>query len=252
MKRLSKILMFTALLSLAYAAPAMAHSLWLETPAGIPAAGKKLDLNVGFNEGFEIVDILKGSVDSIPAPTLEGKNGNVGISLKPKGPNYAYVTEKALSKGSYMAFTDYKPFVMKHGQGKNRYFMTAKHLVNVADGNDAEVATKAFGKSKLEIVPLANPSTIKAGQPLQVQVLFEGKPLARTELLGDFRGFNPAGSWGLAKAFYCKTGKEGKLDFIAAKGGLWILKARHAVPNEDKTEADANVYLSTLTFFVKE
>ena len=252
MKFFSKVLVCAALLALACAAPAMAHSLWLETPSASPEAGKKLDLNIGFNEGFEVVDILKNSVESIPAPTMEGKGGAISFSLKSGGPNYAYVSAKNLAKGSYMAFTDYKPFDMKHGETKNKYFMTAKHLVNVAGGDDAEVVTKAFGKSKLEIVPLANPSSIEPGQTLPVQVLFDGKPLSRTELLGDYRGFNPAGSWGLAKAFYCKTDKDGKLDFIPARGGLWVLKARHAVPNEDKSDVAASVYLSTFTFFVKQ
>jgi uncharacterized GH25 family protein len=85
-----------------------------------------------------------------------------------------------------------------------------------------------------------------------VQVLYEGKPLPRATVLGDFRGFNPAGSWGLAKAFYCLTDKEGKVDFLPVKGGLWILKVRHAVPNEDKSEAADTVHLSNLTFYVSE
>ena len=252
MRLFSKAFMFATLLTLATAAPAMAHSLWLETPKAAPVAGEKLDLNVGFNEGFEVVDILKNSVESIPAPTMEGKDGPVSLSLKANGPNYAYESSKPLGKGSYMAFTEYKPFVMKHGEAKNKYFMAGKHLVSVGGGSDLDIITKPFGKARLEIVPLVDPASITAGQVMPVQVLFDGKPLVRTELLGDFRGFNPAGSWGLAKAFYCRTGKEGKLDFIAAKGGLWVLKARHAVPNEDKTEADATVYLATFTFFVKQ
>jgi len=252
MKFSSKVSVFAILLTMACATFVQAHSLWLETPAAVPVASEKLDVNIGFNEGFEVVEILKNSVELIPAPTMEGKAGTVNFSLKSDGPNYAYASDKPVDKGSYMAFATYKPFVMKHGEAKNNYIMTAKHLVNVANGDDTEIVTKAFGKAKLEIVPLANPSSIKAGEILPVQVLFEGKPLVRTELLGDFRGFNPAGSWGLAKAFYCKTNKEGKLDFIPAKGGLWILKARHEVPNEDKTEAAATVYLSTFTFFVKE
>ncbi|MDR2422062.1 MAG: DUF4198 domain-containing protein, partial [Deltaproteobacteria bacterium] len=106
------------------------------------------------------------------------------------------------------------------------------------------------GKSTLEIVPLSNPASLKAGGSLKVQVLFEGKPLAREAVLGDFRGFNPAGSWGLAKAFYCMTDKNGEVDFLPVKDGLWILKVRHAVPNKDKSEAVETVYLSNLTFFV--
>ncbi len=252
MKRSHKLTLLSALCMILGASPALAHSLWLEAPLASPEAQKVMDLNVGFNEGFEIVDILKDSVASIAAPSMEGKAGTIEFKLKQDGPNYAYASTKPVGKGTYMAFANYKPFIMKHGEAKNNYIMTAKELINVGGGDDAEIVTKAFGKSKLEIIPLANPSTLKAGGTLPVKVLFDGAPLKRTELLGDFRGFNPAGSWGVAKAFYCKTDKDGNLNFIPAKGGFWILKARHEVPNEDKTEADSTVYLSTFTFYVAE
>ena len=230
---------------------AAAHTLWLETLEAAPKAGQALEVNVGFNEGFEITDILEQSVAMIDAPVMLGKDGEYKFKLK-GGPNYAYVSEKTVPAGSYVIFDDYKPFVMGHGDNpKNNYIMTAKHIVNIGGGND-EMVTKPQNKSKLELVPLANPSTLKAGGSLSVQVLFDGKPLKRAELMGDFRGFNPAGSWGLAKAFYCKTDKDGKVDFLPTKGGLWILKVRHAVENEDKSEAAETVYLSNVTFFVAE
>jgi uncharacterized GH25 family protein len=241
----------SALLLIFCASPARAHSLWLETAEAAPPAGQALEVNVGFNEGFEITDIIEESLPMIAAPRLTGQDGD--ISFKPKGgPNYAYVSEKPVAAGSYLIFAGYKPFLMGHGDGpKNNYIMTGKHLVNVGGGED-ELVVKPQTKSGLEITPLANPSGLKAGGSLPVQVLFDGQPLKRAELFGDFRGFNPAGSWGLAKAFYCKTDKDGKLDFIPAKGGLWILKVRHAVPNEDKSEAAATVYLSNLTFRVAD
>jgi uncharacterized GH25 family protein len=233
------------------ASGAMAHSLWLEAQEASPPAGQPLKINVGFNEGFELADIIEQAVESVEAPAAASSAGEV--ALKPAGgKNYEYVTEAPAAAGSYVAWISYKPFVMGHGEGKkNRYFMTGKAVVNVGGASD-DFPTKPVGKSQLEIVPLANPSTLRAGGSLPVQVLFEGKPLPRAELMGDFRGFNPAGSWGLAKAFYCRTDKDGKVDFLPLKGGLWILKVRHAVPNEDTSEAAETVYLSNLTFVVGE
>jgi len=241
------------------AAPALAHSLWLETAEAAPRPGKTLELDVGFNEGFEIVDILKQSVEMISAPLMIGKDGEFKFKLKAGEPNYAYVSEKPVPAGSYVAFADYKPFLMGHGDSpKNNYIMSAKHIFNVGavanmgPSKEADLVTTPQNKSKLEIVPLANPASLKAGGSMSVQVLYDGKPLPRAELMGDFRGFNPAGSWGLAKAFYCKTDKNGKVDFLPTKGGLWILKVRHAIPNEDKTEAAETVYLSNVTFRVAD
>lgn len=241
----------SALLLFVWASSASAHSLWLETVEAQPKAGQPLEVNVGFNEGFEVTDILEQSVPMISAPRLVGKDGEVGFKLKGKT-NYAYVSEKPIPAGSYLLFSEYKPFVMGHGDApKNNYIMTTKLVVNMGDGKD-ELVVKPQNNAKLEIVPLENPSGLKAGGSLPVQVFFEGKPLKRAEVFGDFRGFNPAGSWGLAKAFYCKTDKDGKVDFLPAKGGLWILKVRHAVPNEDKSETAETVYLSNVTFRVND
>lgn len=246
-----KTSLLSALFVLLCAPLALAHTLWVEVPSKDIPADKPLDVNIGFNEGFEVVEILKQSVEMIAPPVMLGKGGET--KFKAKGTtNYAYESETPVAEGSYLIFADYKPFIMGHGEGaKNNYIMTAKHLINVGKGND-DLVVKPQNKSKLEIVPLENPANLKAGGTLPVQVLFDGKPLKRATLLGDFRGFNPAGSWGLAKAFYCNTDKDGKVNFLPTKGGLWILKVRHAVPNEDKTEAAETVYLSNVTFFVGE
>jgi uncharacterized GH25 family protein len=230
---------------------AKAHTIWLETPESSPPAGQSLKIDLGFNEGFEVVEVIKEGLGNYDDPYVLGPKGEIKTKLA-GGPNYAYVTESPVEEGGYLGFIAYKPFVMGHGEGpKNKYFMTGKHVINIGKGGD-ELITKPQGKSTLELVPLSNPKNLKAGGSLSLQVLYEGKPLPRAEVLGDFRGFNPAGSWGLAKAFYCKTDKEGKVDFLPVKGGLWILKVRHAVPNEDKTEASDTVHLSNITFYVGE
>ncbi|MDR1040534.1 MAG: DUF4198 domain-containing protein [Deltaproteobacteria bacterium] len=233
------------------ASAALAHSLWLETPEAASPADRPLRLDVGFNEGFEVVDILDVAIDQIAAPVLLSESGETAMKLS-GGKNYEYVTDAPVKAGSYLAYDQYEPFVMGHGEGpKNRYFMTTKAVVNVG-GAAGDFPTRPLGKAQLEIVPLANPAGLKAGGSLSVQVLYDGKPLPRAMLLGDFRGFNPAGSWGLAKAFYCMTDKDGKADFLPVKGGLWILKVRHAIPNEDKSEAAETVHLANVTFRVAD
>ncbi|MDR1041883.1 MAG: DUF4198 domain-containing protein [Deltaproteobacteria bacterium] len=116
----------------------------------------------------------------------------------------------------------------------------------------ASPADRPLGKAQLEIVPLANQAGLKAGGSISGQVLYDGKPLPRAMLLGDFRGFNTAASWGLAKAFCCMTDQDGKADFLPVKGGLWILKVHHAIPNEDKSEAAETVHLANVTFRVAD
>jgi uncharacterized GH25 family protein len=252
-RQLTLVLMSLVILfvgGLFWVTEARSHSLWLETETSKVPADQVLEFNVGFNEGFEVVDILEEGIPNISAPIILGPSGEITTKLS-GGKNYEYVTEKPLEVGSYLGFTEYKPFVMGHGEGpKNKYFMTNKFAFNVGGAVSNDLVTKPQGKSALEIVPLTNPASLKAGGSLKVQVLFEGKPLTKATVLGDFRGFNPAGSWGLAKAFYCNTDKNGEVDFLPVRDGLWILKVRHAVPNQDKSEATETVYLSNLTFFV--
>ncbi|MDR2354503.1 MAG: DUF4198 domain-containing protein [Deltaproteobacteria bacterium] len=230
---------------------AKAHTIWLETPVVSPPADEPLRIDLGFNEGFEVVEVISQGLGNYEDPYILGPEGEIKTKLA-GGPNYEYVTVSPIKAGGYLGFIAYKPFEMGHGGGpKNRYFMTGKHVINVGKSSDG-IITKPQGKSALEIVPLANPNTLRAGGSLKFQVLFEGKPLARATVLGDFRGFNPAGSWGLAKAFYCLTDKEGKVDFLPTKSGLWILKVRHPVPSPDTTEVAEIVHLSNITFFVSD
>ncbi|MDR2461476.1 MAG: DUF4198 domain-containing protein [Deltaproteobacteria bacterium] len=228
----------------------LAHSLWVEAPEN-PAKDEPVKVDIGFNDLFEPIAISDSSVSKISAPTVIGVNGEILTKLS-GGANYEYVTETPLSEGGYLAYVEYEPFLSaRENEPNNRFFMTGKHIINIGASND-ELITKPQGKTALELVTLANPKTLKAGGSLPLQVYYDGKPLAGAEVYGDYRGFNPPGSWGLAKAFYCKADKEGKLDFIPAKGGLWMLKVRNYVPNEDTSEAAQTVHVHTLTFYVAE
>jgi uncharacterized GH25 family protein len=230
---------------------AKAHTLWLETPESSPPANQPLKVDIGFNDGFELIDIIEGSVPKISTPVIVGKDGEIKTKAA-GGPNYAFVSETPIKDGGYLAFTEYEPFVMGHGDTpKNRYYMTGKAVVNVGKTDDSLIV-KPLGKSALEIVPLANPNTLKAGGSLPVQVYFDGKPLPRATVLGEFRGFNPKGSWGLAKAFYCVTDKDGKVDFLPVKGGLWMLKVRHVAGNDAEEGVSEIVHITDITFRVSD
>ena len=253
MKHVSGSLALALFLTAFGGLPAQAHSLWLESGESCHEAGKKLTINVGFNEEFELAEIPEGSVAYISVPILEGREGSLPLSQE-KHPGYAWKTAPAGQPGSYVAFCEYRPFIMKYGREgqKNRYFLTAKHVMNVGGRQDSEFVSRALGKSRLEIVPLDDPAGLKVGETLPIQVLFDGKPIERAEITGSFRGFYPPGKWGTAKAFYCRTDKEGRVDFIPARSGLWVVRVRHAVPDDRQDEAKESVHISTLTFHVQQ
>ncbi|MDR1039879.1 MAG: DUF4198 domain-containing protein [Deltaproteobacteria bacterium] len=242
-----------AFLALSATSPALAHSLWLETPEADVPAGAPARIDVGFNDGFTVNEIVPVAIPKIKAPMLATESGEIPTALAGEK-NWEFTTESDVAAGSYVAWSEYDPVMSSHGAKgakKTRYLMTAKAVVNVG-GASGDFPTKPLGKAALELVPLANPAALKAGGSLPVLVLFDGKPLPRATLLGDFRGFNPPDGWGPAKAFYCLTDKDGKADFLPVKGGLWILSVHHAVPEADDSEASETMHVANVTFRVAE
>lgn len=67
----------------------------------------------------------------------------------------------------------------------------SKALVNLS-ATDQSFAV-AVG-DRLEIVPAANPATLKVGDELPVRVLFEGQPLG-TAVYATYQGFSTPGLW---------------------------------------------------------
>jgi uncharacterized GH25 family protein len=66
---------------------ARSHSLWLETESAKVPANQPLKVNVGFNEGFEVVDILEEGIPNISAPIILGPDGEFTAKLA-GGKNY--------------------------------------------------------------------------------------------------------------------------------------------------------------------
>ncbi|MDR1079583.1 MAG: DUF4198 domain-containing protein [Deltaproteobacteria bacterium] len=223
-----------------------AHCLWLETPEEEVPAGERMRIDVGLNDGFEVTDVPDIALPKIKAPTVASESGETP-ALPSGGRNYEYLTASPVRAGSCVAWTEYEPVVLSHGEGRNLYVLTSKAVINAGGASDA-FPTRPLGKAALEIVPLANPSGLKADGSLPVRVLFEGKPLPGAALLGDFRGFNPKGSLGAAKAYYCLTDGDGMAEFLPTRGGLWVLTVRHAVPNAERSEADETVHVANVTF----
>lgn len=93
----------------------------------------------------------------------------------------------------------------------------------------------------LEIIPLQDPLSLKAGAVLPVQVLLLGKPLRNVRLEADY--VNRAGDKTAAK-----TDSNGRVGVRIANEGLNVL----AVEFDQKTPSDPNVdvvsHLATLSF----
>lgn len=253
MKQLKSLTVVAAMsLTLALAGLAQAHDLWLS--ANQPAEGKALSVLVGYGHGFPAGEEIEFDVlDPVEIIGAQGK-----IATKP-GQKQEFVSDAPLAAGTYVVTGGRKAqWYTKTPAGsvnvpKNeapeaisclRSVKYAKAIVNLGAAGDV---SQPVGQT-LEIVPLANPGALKVGDDLPVRVLFEGKPLAKVEVLGLYAGFSQhEGSY----AFYARTDKDGKAYVKLSAAGQWLVLAKHKVPFADKAQCDEYAHTATLTFDVK-
>jgi uncharacterized GH25 family protein len=240
--------------------PAKAHDMWA-TASG-PAVGQPLNATIGYGHHYP-------ALEDIPAEELPffqvyavGPNGK--IDLAGGTPNYNFTSKDNLEKGTYLVISDVKPIYwsktpsgewsMKRkdetpgATGCGLYIEGAKGIVPVGGDTSNAVATKPQGLP-IEIVPLANPATVKVGQKLALQLLFNGKPLPGAEVKARFDGF-PALTSDTAQAFTDTTDQEGKVNFTPLAPGAWIVIARNKVAYEGPGTCDNTDYGTSLHFTI--
>jgi uncharacterized GH25 family protein len=114
-----------------------------------------------------------------------------------------------------------------------------KHAVYLT-GPVATIGTP-FGQT-LEVVPLADPYALKAGDELAVQILFDGAPLAGAEIVADYVNATDAPP--------IVADADGKAMVIVRNQGLNVLAVSHSAPHADATKADETGHTATLSFML--
>lgn len=237
-----------------------AHELWVNAYA--PKDGV-LKAEIGYGDLFSKMEpIAKDRVQIFEPLRLVTPEGS--FEMTQKGENYAYELAKNLKKGSVLVLAAYRPTFWSRGSDNSaaqsnrkqrpdavyveEAIMYSKTVVDIDGGSDVEFITKPVGQ-RLEIVPQADPSTVRPGGKLPVQLLMDGEPLKRAEVLASFNGFSEKYT---TKAFRDRTDQNGMVDIIPLKTGYWYVSVKNTVPYEDKTLCDEVVLNSTLTFHITE
>ena len=241
------------------AASAQAHYLWLNAD-DYRAREKEVPLfSVGWGHNFHspVGDILTdhemlGEISLIdPAGKkipLDRVNG------------FQYQAGHQYAKGAYLAMTGIKErFSTKTTEGyqsqskkglsnvlSSRYLgMYAKAIINVGEAGEATNLSVPQGMP-LELVPLSNPATLRAGDFFRFTLLYQGKPLDE-EINATYAGFSPHNAW----PYSCRTNKEGMGEIRILQPGVWVIKANHKAPYPNPEEADEYSSTATLTFEVR-
>ena len=246
-------IIFAMLAAALLAAPALAHDMWITLDK--PQVGQPAHILVGYGHAFPTTE--QTDQDKLMPAYLVGAKGRLECKA---GDKQDFVSAAPLAEGSYLAVGGRQAqWYTKSPEGsqdkpKNqvpgatsciRSVKYAKAILNL--GAAPGDVSQPVGQN-LEIVPLANPATIKAGGELPIQVLFEGKPLGGCQLFATFAGFSRESN---VFAFAAKTDKQGKATVKAWHPGPWLVLAKHETPFSNPAECDKFYHSAALTFDLK-
>ena len=238
---------------------AMAHDTWVETNTSVIRQGDlvHVDLRLG-NHGNEHRDFkLASKITLAPCEIMVLPPSGTPFNLKPSLEDLGFAPKEGYWSGAYITHEEGLHTVVHHLDtlhGTTRAVKSAKAFFVSSSKLDAVPAAtvrfdKVYGNS-LELVPLVNPVTAMApGKPIEVQLVFEGKPLKETRV-----SFVPRGAElkeGFDETFERRTNAEGKASFTPKEGNLILIVAHHSV--ESKGEGyDKMHYSATLTIAVPQ
>ncbi|MFQ5628932.1 MAG: DUF4198 domain-containing protein [bacterium] len=128
------------------------------------------------------------------------------------------------------------------------YSKHVKAIIQVGDKrSDGYKANLGY---PIEIIPLQNPYTLKAGEDLAVQVLRDGKPVAKQLVYGSYAGYHGHDDEGdHVEAVKIRTDEAGIAKIKLEKSGQWYIRLIHMVAS-DKNDVDYESNWATLTFEV--
>lgn len=129
--------------------------------------------------------------------------------------------------------------------GRERYSRSIKSVLQVGDTvTDTPLQTL---NRPIEIIPQQNPITLKPGNSLGLQVLFEGQPIPQRRVTF----IHQTGKKSLRQTAI--TDAEGKVSFKIPVAGVWMVQLVHMrACTENCKDIDWESFWSTLTFNVKK
>ena len=235
---------------------AYAHYPWINLADYSPEVGKALKVTIGWGHRYPLDGFLKkDALESIYLLDSEGKKSAIQAfselefqseeSISEPG---AYIVAAKRKSGFYTKTTDGGKSCSKKGL-KNvikcfHSHMCTKAVVNVGEGK-GKVNTRIG--HPIEIIPLANPADLTAGDDLPVQVLLKGKPFKGT-IYATYVGFSTEDN---AFAYTTSTDNKGNGSIKILHSGIWMIKVEHEEPYQDQSECDVESLVATLTFEVK-
>lgn len=261
------------LLGVALMMPVFAHDLFLKLNSYFVAPGDKVSikiLNGSFQESEGAVNFARLADVSVVSPSGVRTNPKEGDFTKEDKTSFLNLETK--EEGSYVAALstmtreidlkakDFNEYLTEDGipdtlaerkrkkelekDVRERYSKHVK-IIFQAGGKQSDNYKTALGYP-VEIVPVTNPYTLKAGDTFEFQCLKGGKPLANQFVMSGHE--DKAGK--LVPDENVRTDKRGIAKIKLAATGLWYVKFINMTPLKDP-KINYESKWATLTFEIK-
>jgi len=237
--------------------PVQAHFPWLIIEDGAIDANRPLKWVIGFGHRFPLSGFMNG--EDLKDTVIFGPNtGDKTVVTALSGIQFTSPSPLTKEGGYVLAAERQASFFTKTTEGYKR--QPKKGLKNVlssgyyhsymkAVANVGEVGGKVdtVVGHDLEIIPLANPLTLRPGDYLPIKILLRGKPF-KTEFLATYGGFSTENG---VYAYAASTDKQGMGKIRILAPGAWLIKVNHKEPYQDPEMCDVESFLATCTFEIQ-
>jgi hypothetical protein len=233
----------------------LAHDTYLMPAKFVTQPGKPLLVSVHNGDSFPRSE---HATDPRRLVCLKLSDGTVVSDLQIAG-RATHGTVTVPGKGSMYVIAETQPKLIEMTAPKFAAYLREEGLPHAAKG-DAVVReiyrkyAKAYlvsdapdaGYAKpaglaIEIVPEADPASLRAGSELPVRVLFRGAPLPNAQM---------EKAWTGGRAVVGRTDSGGRLRVPVDSAGKWRLHVVHMEPARETAKADWESYWASLTFEV--
>jgi hypothetical protein len=247
-----------------------AHDTWLVPKQFVVEPGKPVQVALNTSEDFPVSEAAPAPdrIVRFEAVTADGRAGVTGYRVEEK----SLVADVTPGAGlTLVAAVTHPRFILLKPEQFNEY-ITAERLEAIVaarkarkeegkDGREryskiAKLALCAMGREgappyeplglRVEIVPLVNPCYLQKDDTLEIEVLFEGKPLPNVWVTGGYEGVH-----GHQYPVWVRTDPEGRAEVQLDRSGAWFVRVLHMVPSTEFEDAEWQSWFSTLTFEVR-
>lgn len=236
MKNIIQVLILVCSLAAGHAG---AHGIWFAQRGG--------DLALVYGEGGEDLDTAKRAAKVSHVAAYDAAGAALDTALAPVGrllfvdlQQQPAVVSAVLDNGFWTKGPDGTWFdktkdAVPGAQESGRYFKYAVHLLA-----PLQAPLAALPEQVLQIVPVDAALPQHKDEPLQLRVLFRGRPVAGAQVLVDFLG-DPDGE-------PLRTDDDGRVTVKVRNQGLNVIVATYDGAPEDAAKTDKTEYLASLSF----